>query len=91
MKRPRLTAIVNFSFGLLFLSFLMTAAMAAQQEVDPEHFDKPPGRPQPQRAVLHNKNTKRSQARRARKAVPVTTKPGSQKAANSQTGQPVSR
>jgi len=91
MKQPRLSAIVNFIFGLLFLSFLMTAVMAAQQEVDPERFDKSPGTAQPKRAVSHHKNTKRSQARRARKAVPATTKPDSQKAANTQTGQPAGR
>jgi hypothetical protein len=91
MKRPRLSAIVHFSFGLLFLSFLMTAVMAAQQEVAPERFDKSWGQAQPQKAVSNRKNTKKSQARRARKAVPATAKPDSQRAANSQTGQPVGR
>jgi len=91
MKQPGLSAIVYFSFGLLLLSLLMTVAMAAQQEVDPERFDKSPGTAQPQRAVSHHKNTKRSQARRARKAVPATAKPDSQKAANTQTGQPAGK
>ena len=91
MKQTRLRPIVNFSFGLLFLSLLMTTAVAAQQEVDPEHFDKSSGTAQPQRAVSHNKNAKRPQARRARKAVPATAKPNPQKAANTQTGQSLSR
>ena len=73
MKQPRSGVIVNFGFGLLFLSLLMPAAMA-QQEVAPEHFDKSSGTAQPQRVVSHHKNTRKSPARRARKAVPATAK-----------------
>jgi hypothetical protein len=79
MKQPRLSAIVNLSFGLLFLFLLMTTAMAAQQEVAPERFDKSWGTAQPHKVVSHHKKTKRSEAR-ARKAVPATAKPDSQKA-----------
>jgi hypothetical protein len=78
MKQLRSSVIVNFSFGLLFLSLAMPAPMA-QQEVAPEHFDNPWGTAQPQRTVSHHKNTKRSEARRARKAVPATAKPDAQK------------
>ena len=89
MKQSRLSAIVNFSFGLLFLFLLMTSAMAAQQEVDPERFDKSWGTAQPHKVVSHHKNTKRSEARRERKAVPATAKPDSQKAAQTrQTSRP---
>lgn len=91
MKQLRLSAVVNPIFGLLILSFLMTAVIAAQQEIDPERFDKSRGTAQAQRAVSHHKNTKRAQARRVRKAVPATTKPDSQKATNAQTGQPGGR
>ena len=90
MKQPRSGVIVNFGFGLLFLSLLMPAAMA-QQEVAPERFDKSWGTAQPHRAISHHKNTKRSEVRRARKAAPATTKPDSLKAANTQTGQPASK
>jgi hypothetical protein len=96
MKRPGSGAIANFSFGLLFLSLVITAAVAAQQEVAPDHFDQSPGTVQPQKAFSHHKNTKKSQTRRAQKAVPTTAKLHSQKvtntqAANTQTGQPVGK
>jgi hypothetical protein len=67
MKRPRLRAIVNFSIGLLFLSLLVTPARAAQQEVDPKHFDKSWGQAQPQKTVSHRKDSKKSQAHRTGK------------------------
>jgi len=73
MKQPRLGAIGNFSFGLLFLSLLMPPAIA-QQEVAPERFDKSGDTAQPRKAVSHHKSTQRSPTRRARKAVPATAK-----------------
>ena len=88
MKQLRSSVIVIVSFGLLFLSLLMTAAMA-QQEVAPECFDRSWGTAQPHRTLSHHKTTKRSEARRARKAGPATAKPDSQKAA--ETPRPVGR
>jgi hypothetical protein len=88
MKQLRSSVMVTFSFGLLFLSLLMPAAMA-QQEVAPERFDRSWGTAQPHKVVSHHKNTKQSEARRARRAVPATAKPDSQKAA--QTRQAIGR
>lgn len=80
MKQLRSSVIVNVSFGLLFLSLLMTAGMA-QQEIAPERFDRSWNTAQPHRPLSHHKTTKKSQARLARKDVPATAKPDLQKAA----------
>ena|SRR5215472_15426254 len=79
MKQLRSSVIVNLSFGFLFLSLLMPAAMA-QQEVAPEHFDRASDTAQPHRPLSRHKSTKRSKALQARKAVPAKAKSDSRKA-----------
>jgi len=71
MKQLRSSVIVNFSFGLLFLSLLMPAAMA-QQEIAPERFDRSWGTAQPHTRLSHHKTTESPEASRARKAGSAT-------------------
>jgi hypothetical protein len=90
MKQLRSSIIVNFSFGLLFLSLLMPAAMA-QQEVAPERFDRSWDTAHPHRPLSQHKTTKRSKAGQARKAVPAKEKLDSQKTQENTQTQSASR
>lgn len=77
MKRTGLGQIASFNFNWMFCLIvlaLMAIGAAAQQEVDPEHFDQPPGKAQSRTVVPHQKRVKNAQKRRARKPTTATAK-----------------
>jgi hypothetical protein len=82
MKQIQLRAIPNFNLCLLscVISLLLTVTVAAaQQEVDPNHFDTTSSTPQNRTPVSHHKHPKTAQRRRLRKQASATAKLNSQK------------
>lgn len=88
----------SFSFGrfscLLLLLLLTVALAAAQQEVDPDHFDTRPDTSTAQSRTpgAHHKRARVARKPRSRKAVTATAKSESQKAGQATQGtQPIAR
>jgi hypothetical protein len=93
MKRITLTRVRRGSFQLmacLALVLLATAAAKAQQEVDPERFDKSSSTSQV-KPVSHRKSNKSTPKRRPQKPATASAKSDSQKGQTGHGAQQVAR